>query len=184
MPVAETPGSLFPAALGLRDRIAVPIVLALALAAATAQVAARDTIVGHAIVRDDGTLLIKSRVVALFGIYLAPTDRQCREWIRPVRCAARGVLALDFKVRGFVTCLSRGEDDEGRVHAICYLGRTGLDPGEDLGAYLIEQGWALALPNAPFEYHAIERIAQSRGLGVWGYAVDSFGRPESDEDWR
>jgi len=142
--------------------------------------AAADSFEGHAIVRDDGSLLIKNRVVVLYGIYLPPTDRQCRDWIRPVRCDSRGVLALDFKVRGFITCFPRGEDSEGRVHAICYVDRTGLDSGEDLGAYLIQKGWALALPNAPFEYQAMERIAQTRGLGVWGYFADSF----TDPTWR
>ncbi len=141
---------------------------------------ASDSFEGLAIVRDDGSLLLKNRVVVLFGIYLPPTDRQCRDWIRPVRCDARGVLALDFKVKGFITCFPRGEDAEGRVHAICYVDRTGLSPGEDLGAYLIQRGWALALPNAPFEYHAMERIAQARGLGVWGYFADSF----TNRSWR
>lgn len=154
------------------------------LAGPIATAAAAGTIVGHALVQDDGTLLVKNRTVALFGIYLAPTDRQCREWIRPVRCADRGVLALDFKVRGFVTCLPRGEDDEGTILATCYLGRTGLSPGEDLGAYLIQQGWALALPNAPFEYQAMERIAQSRGRGVWGDPVDSYRGAGRRRHWR
>lgn len=136
-----------------------------------------EVIEGHASVRSDGSLWIRNRVVVLFGVYLPPRGRQCRDWTRPVRCAPRGVFALEFKVRGFITCLSRGEDDEGRTHATCYQGRTGLEPGEDLGADLIERGWALALPNAPFEYHALERIAQTRGLGVWGHAADSLSRP-------
>jgi hypothetical protein len=160
------------------------LTLALLLAGRSTAYAAADTIVGHAIVQDDGTLLIKNRSVKLFGIFLAPTDRQCRGWLRPVRCADRGVLALDFKVRGFVTCLPRGRDDEGRIHATCYLGRTGLDPGEDLAAYLIQQGWALALPNAPFEYQAMERIAQSRERGVWGNPVDSSSGALRRRDWR
>jgi hypothetical protein len=140
-------------------------------------VAASDEFEGLAIVRDDGSLRIGARVVVLHGIYLAPTERQCRDWLRPVRCAPRGVLALDFKVRGFITCDPVGEDSEGRIHARCWVDRTGLDPGEDLGAYLIQQGWALALPNAPFEYHAMERIAHARGLGVWGWQADSIIDP-------
>jgi hypothetical protein len=32
----------------------------------------------------------------------------------------------------------------------------------------------LALPYAPFEYHALEKIASKRELGVWGYPADSF----------
>lgn len=144
--------------------------LGLALTGATLSA---NPIEGHALVRSDGSLSIKNRVVVLFGVYLPPSERQCRDWIRPIRCDSRSVLALDQKVRGFITCLPEGEDGEGRIHAVCYVGRTGLDPGEDLGAYLIQRGWALALPNAPFEYHALERIAYARGLGLWGYLVDS-----------
>jgi hypothetical protein len=135
--------------------------------------AAADAIVGHALVRSDGSLLIKNRVVVLFGVYQPPSERECRDWDNPVRCDSRTVLALDFNVRGFVTCYPKGEDEERRIHAICYVGRTGLDSGTDLGASLIQGGWALALPNAPFEYHAMERIAQTRGLGLWGNLVDS-----------
>jgi hypothetical protein len=138
---------------------------------------AEEVIEGHALVRSDGSLWIKNQVVVLFGVYLPPTDRQCRAWINPVRCDARSVLALDLKAKGFITCLPQAEDGQGRVHAICYAGRTGLSPGEDLGAYLIQEGWALALPYAPFEYQALERIAQTRGLGVWGYFVDSITGP-------
>lgn len=151
------------------------LVLASALSAPAAR--ANDSFEGLAIVRDDGSLLIKNRVVVLYGIYLPPANRQCRDWIRPVRCDEPGVLALDFKVRGFITCYPQDEDSQGRIHAICYVDRTGLDPGEDLGAYLIQRGWALALPNAPFEYHAMERIALVRGLGVWGYYVDPVTYP-------
>lgn len=138
---------------------------------------AADAIEGHAIVRSDGSLWIKNRVVVLFGVYLPSSERQCRDWIQPTRCDSRSVLALDQKVRGFITCFPEGEDGEGRIHAVCYVDRTGLNPGEDLGAYLIQRGWALALPNAPFEYHAMERIAERRGLGVWGYFVDSYSDP-------
>ena len=135
--------------------------------------AAADSIVGHALVRSDGSLLIKNRVVVLFGVYLPASERECRDWDNPLRCDSRSVLALDFNVRGFVTCFPKGEDEERRIHAVCYVGRTGLDSGTDLGASLIQAGWALALPNAPFEYHAMERIAQTRGLGLWGNLVDS-----------
>ena len=45
-----------------------------------------------------------------------------------------------------------------------------------LGAYLIGEGLALALPNAPFAYHAEEKIARANGRGVWGFQVDSIRR--------
>ncbi|MGB5833010.1 MAG: nuclease-like protein [Thiohalocapsa sp.] len=130
-------------------------------------------------VRDDGSLLIKNRVVRLYGIYIPPTDRQCRAWISPVRCDERGVLALDFFVKGFITCFERLRNADGSIEATCYRDRSSFDTGTDLAAYLIERGWALALPNAPFEYQALERIARSRQVGVWGWPVDSVTQPRN-----
>jgi hypothetical protein len=133
---------------------------------------------GLAIVRDDGSLLIRNRVVHLFGIHLPQTNRQCRSWISPVRCAERGVLALDFITEGFIRCIERRRNADGSVQATCWKDRTSFDEGLDLAAYLIERGWALALPDAPFEYHALERIARAREMGVWGWPVDSITEPQ------
>lgn len=142
-----------------------------------AVLAGTGEIIGLATVQDDGSLLIKGRSIELHGVYLPPTERQCRTWIRPVRCASRAALALDFRVSGFVTCYPRARPTGNRTQATCYVDRTGLDTGEDLAAYLIERGWALALPNAPFGYHALERIARAHGRGVWGTPVDAYGEP-------
>jgi endonuclease YncB( thermonuclease family) len=138
--------------------------------------AAPNEIVGHAIVRDDATLLIKNRVIHLFGIYIPPTNRECRKWENPVRCSSRAGLSLDFRVSGFIRCYPKYENADGSLTAVCYVDRTTFDTGEDLAAYLIQQGWALATPDAPFEYSALERIAENQGLGVWGFQVDAFSR--------
>jgi endonuclease YncB( thermonuclease family) len=158
-----------------------PILAFLLVLLAPSPVYARE-LVGHAIVQSDGSLLIKERVIRLDGIYLPPTNRQCRDWIRPVRCDSRAVLALDFKVEGFIRCFPQSENRDGSLNAVCYVNRTSFDPGEDLAAYLLERGWALALPGAPFEYQALEKIALSQGVGVWGYQVDSIRRPMHRRD--
>jgi endonuclease YncB( thermonuclease family) len=154
----------------------VAIALVALLVGAAAFAAKPREIVGLAIVQDDGSLLIKGQSIELYGIYLPETERQCRQWERPVRCASRSTLALDFRVRGFVTCQPRGRAEDDRIQAVCYVDRTGLSSGEDLAAYLIQRGWALALPGAPFEYHAMERIAYAKGVGVWGTPVDTWRR--------
>jgi len=161
-----------PIAASLSARLLVLVLIALS---APMVAGAPRELEGLAIVRSDGSLLIKERVVWLYGIYIPPTERQCREWIRPVRCDSRAVLALDFRVKGFIRCFVVEEYADGSLGATCYADRTSFDPGEDLAAYLIERGWALALPNAPFAYHALEKIAMQRQLGVWGYPVDSIG---------
>ncbi len=44
--------------------------------------------------------------------------------------------------------------------------------GDDLSVYLLERGWAVALPNARVEYHAQEHIAQLHGMGIWDIAIN------------
>ena len=90
------------------------------------------------------------------------------------RCVARAALALDFKIQGFVRCFVQEKNRDRSVNAVCYLGRSTFSDGLDLATYLIEHGWALALPDAPFEYQAAERIARHNNRGVWGFSVDSI----------
>ena len=82
-----------------------------------------------------------------------------------MRCSSRAAIALEFKISGFVRCTPQERFDDGSISAVCRAN------GDDLAAYLLQRGWALALPEAPFEYVALERIAQSRQLGVWGFPL-------------
>lgn len=125
----------------------------------------------YAFVNDDGSLRIRGKTVHLFGIHVPPTSRDCRTYIRPVQCRPRAVLALDFKIGSdFVRCDHVRRNADGSYVSICEAN------GEDLSFYLLSRGWALALPDAPFEYQAQERIARHRGMGVWGISVDSIQR--------
>ena len=125
-------------------------------------------------VQADGSLLIKGERVHLYGIHLPPTGNRCRTNIRPIRCGSRAMLALDFKIQGFVRCYPQTENEDGSLNGICYVDRDHFNEGEDLAAYLVEKGWALALPDAPFEYKALERIARHNNRGVWGFTVDGI----------
>ena len=145
-----------------------------ALALGIASAAAAE-FTSYAIVRNDGSLIIQSRVVRLYGIYIPDTGFTCRSITSPVECGSRAAIALEFKTGNhFVTCREVAALSDGSVSAVCWI----EDDGEDLAAYLIRQGWALARPGAPFEYAALERIAERRGLGVWGFQVDRFRFPK------
>jgi endonuclease YncB( thermonuclease family) len=123
----------------------------------------------YAIVREDASMVIQGRVVRLYGIYIPDTGRTCRTFFSPPECGTRAALALEFKTgTHFVTCREVAALSDGSVSAVCWADE------EDLAAYLIRQGWALAGPDAPFEYVALERIAERRGLGVWGFPVGEF----------
>lgn len=141
--------------------------------------AAATDLAGPALVRADGTLRVQGRTVHLFGtlIPFSATERTCRFVIRPIRCAPRPVLALATKVQGLVRCEVVRANRDGTVEAVCFVdGDSILAPDVDLGAWMIEQGWAVATPEAPFEYTVLEKIARSRGLGVWGFPVDDVRR--------
>ena len=127
----------------------------------------------YAFVNDDGTLRIRKRTVHLYGIIIPPTDITCRTYIRPIKCAPRAALALDFKIGAhFVHCQIHHRNPDDSLTGTCYADE------KDLAAYLLERGWAAAHPvQAPPEYVVLEKIARNRSVGVWGIPVDRVIRP-------
>jgi endonuclease YncB( thermonuclease family) len=136
--------------------------------------AAERVIRSYAIVQDDATLRVQGKTIRLFGLYVPPTDRGCATVLRPPACGSRTVRALELKIQGFVECLPQQVYADGSIGAICYVKEGSiLDPPVDLGAWLLEQGLAVAVPGAPFEYGVLEDIARSNGRGIWGFPVDN-----------
>lgn len=125
-----------------------------------------EEIVSYALVQTDGSLKVDGRTIWLYGVYIPETDRTCRTFIRPVKCMPRAVLQLDFKASSyFVHCDPITENEDGSVNAICRV------QGEDIGAWMIEHGWGVALPDAPFAYQVLEKIARRKSRGIWGRVI-------------
>lgn len=144
-----------------------PLLVALLYAAA----ASASDLSSFAFVNDDGTLRIRGQTVRLFGIIIPPTDQGCQDNVRPIHCAPRAALALNFKVgTNFVHCDIRERLSNDDVLASCTVN------DEDLAAWLIQQGWAAAAPDAPPEYVVLEKIARHRGVGVWGIPIGNWPR--------
>jgi endonuclease YncB( thermonuclease family) len=140
-------------------------------------VAGASEIVSYAIVQDDGSMRVQGKTIRLFGVYMPSTARGCRTDFSPPLCGNRAVRALKAQIRGFVRCHPQAELSDGSLSAVCYVdGDSIVDPPVDLGAWLIEQGLAVAGPGAPFEYQTLERIAQVNRRGVWGFQVDQIIR--------
>jgi endonuclease YncB( thermonuclease family) len=134
-------------------------------------------IVSYAIVQDDATLRVQGKTIRLFGVYPVDLRHFCDDTFRPVRCQTRAAVALASKIQGFVHCDPEVRYHDGTIGAFCSVSGDGvLDPPVDLGAYLIREGWAVALPEAPFEYHTLEKIARAHGRGIWGFQADSIIR--------
>jgi len=151
-------------------RLFFPICLGFVMAIGLATSSSFADVGYRAIVQDDGTLRVDGKTVRLFGIYIPIIGYTCTTKIRPKKCAAQAVLELDFKVNGLVRCERKQAHDDGSISAICYT----LWEREDLGAWMLYQGWAVALPGAPIEYSTLERIAYSNGRGYWGFQADSI----------
>ena len=153
------------------------VAIALVLAICSDPVAARE-ISSSARVNEDGSLRISRKTIHLFGVHLPNLNRTCNTRKRPAYCGSRAAVALDFRINGFVRCELLEERDDGSYTGRCHVDSSHFDAGEDLSAYLLERGWAVALPDAPVEYQALEKIARSRQLGFWGIPVDRVAPAE------
>jgi endonuclease YncB( thermonuclease family) len=124
--------------------------------------AGRDTIAGVATVRDGDTVEIHGQRIRLYGID-APEGRQvCRRDGRDWRCGQAAAHALaDHIGRRPLTCRPRYTDRYERPVAVCRVA------GEDVGAWLVREGWALAYRRYGTDYVADEAAAKAARRGVW-----------------
>lgn len=145
----------------------IAIVLVVFSYAGPVRQALAEEISSYAIVKNDGSIKVSGYTIWLYGIYIPETNRICRSFIRPVKCMPRAVLQLDFKIGShFVHCDPITENEDDSLNAVCTV------KDEDLGAWMIKHGWAVALPDAPFEYKVLEEIARENRRGVWGRVID------------
>jgi endonuclease YncB( thermonuclease family) len=92
---------------------------------------------------------------------------------KPYRCGQKAASVLDARIGdGVVTCEPKGTDRYGRTVAICRV------YGEDLGAWMVGLGWAVAYRTYSTRYVAAEELAHKRKAGIW---AGSFTAPA---EWR
>ena len=144
-------------------RFLILVLLVLGLAWADAWSASID---GYAFVNEDGTLRMRGKTIRLYGIHIPETGVTCKSAFRPPLCGTRAAVALTFKLNaGWPHCEPVERHPDRSITARCHVDDT------DLSAYLLKSGWAVAMPDAPIEYHALEKIARARRIGVWGIAI-------------
>jgi endonuclease YncB( thermonuclease family) len=132
-----------------------------------------ETIAGRASVIDGDTIEIHGTRIRLFGIDAPESDQDCLVGGHPTRCGQRAALALADEINNRpVTCDSKDRDSYGRVVAICRVA------GEDLNAWMVAQGWALAYRQYSTDYVTQERQAAASKRGIWQ------GEFVSPWDWR
>lgn len=143
---------------------------ALALLIAALAPAAHGDVVGRASVIDGDTIEIHGQRIRLHGIDAPESGQLCHSravyhataWDEPWLCGQQSALALDERIAGRpVACEEKDRDRYGRVVAVCRLGE------EDLNAWLVAEGWALAYRRYSMDYVDEEEAARAAGKGVW-----------------
>ncbi len=135
---------------------------ALALALCLIATPALADVAGVASVIDGDTIEVHGQRIRLHGID-APESRQlCRLDGKPWQCGKDAANALAEKIaRRPVTCEDLGRDRYKRIIAKCSVA------GEDLGEWLVTNGWAVAYYLYSYEYSRAEHRAKSARRGIW-----------------
>ena len=133
-----------------------------------------EELIGRATVVDSDTLGIRNQKIRLHGIDAPESSQRCthpngKEW----RCGQKAANALSDKIgHRNVRCVGDKRDRWGRLIAVCFLG------SEDLNAWLVRRGWAVAYRRYSKDYVLHEDRARRANTGVWS------GIFEMPWDWR
>ena len=108
---------------------------------------------------DADTVEIDGTRYRLHGIDAPERYQRCRAWGRTWACGAAATEALASRAEGMV-CEGGDADRHGRTIGTCFSG------GEDLNAWLVAQGWALAYRQYAEDYASQEDQARSNRRGI------------------
>jgi len=137
------------------------LLLAAAIALVGAAAGAAD-LIGRASVIDGDTIEIHGERIRLFGIDAPEAGQTCEADAQTYRCGQHAALAMADKIgERTVRCEPRDTDRYHRVVAVCFVGT------EDLGAWLVTLGLALAYRQYSSDYADEEDEAHAAEAGLW-----------------
>jgi endonuclease YncB( thermonuclease family) len=148
--------------------------VALAFLTAPTISASAETIAGTASVIDGDTIEIHGTRIRLHAIDAIESRQRCflpggKAW----NCGRDAATALANKIdRAPIACVVRDVDRYGRLVAVCQKG------SEDLNAWLVASGWAVAYRRYGRDYIRQEDAARKAHRGIW---ASDFMMPW---DWR
>ncbi len=133
-----------------------------------------EPLTGPATVVDGDTLNLHGTRVHLYGIDAPEAGQLCETATgRSYPCGHEATRLLRKRIgEGPVTCELQTADAKGRLMATCKAG------GEDLSAWLVGQGYALASRSVTSAYVRQEARAWATRKGIWA------GTFEKPADWR
>ncbi|MCJ2039230.1 thermonuclease family protein [Methylobacterium sp. J-059] len=135
---------------------------------------AAEPIIGRASVTDGDTVVIHGTRIRLFGIDAPESAQVCEDAAgKEYRCGQVAALALsDWIGEAPISCEPRDTDRYGRTVAICRKGP------EDLNAWMVAQGHAVAFRRYSSDYAGQEAQARAAKRGIWA------GTFEDPAGWR
>lgn len=124
---------------------------------------APETISGVASVIDGDTIEIHGMRIRLHGIDAPESAQLCVNAVgKSWRCGQQAALSLADRIgRARISCRRTDTDHYGRMIGVCMKGR------ENLNAWLVSAGWALAFRRYSEDYVAQEEQAKARRAGIW-----------------
>lgn len=126
-------------------------------------------VAGGVRVIDGDSLEVAGERIRLRGIDAPELAQTCRRDGKDWHCGREATRHLRRHIGGrAVACEGRERDKHDRLLAVCRAGE------EDLNAWMVEQGWAVAFG----DYHGAEGAARRARRGLW---AGEFERPS---DWR
>lgn len=148
------------------------LTIVLVAAASFPQPASAQDIVGRASVIDGDTIEIHGTRIRLFAIDAVEASQTCttfqgQRW----PCGREAAFALADHLAGrTVNCKPLDTDRYGRIVARCFVG------DQDIAAWSVTNGWAMAWARYSIEYMGVQRRAVSSRRGIWS---GSFDDPQS-----
>jgi endonuclease YncB( thermonuclease family) len=130
---------------------------------AAAATPVQGSVEGRASVIDGDTLDVHGERIRLFGVDAPESAQLCAdaegaEW----RCGQRAALALSDRIgTAPLTCTRVDRDQYGRTVAKCRA------RDQDINAWLVESGWAVAYRAYSKDYEKQEQKARAARNGVW-----------------
>jgi endonuclease YncB( thermonuclease family) len=125
---------------------------------------------------DGATLVLQDKTFRLQGIVAPDLDQTCQRVGRPYPCGQAARAQLWELVGGREVSCTPAEGAARPQPALCKAGDS------DLGAAMVESGWALADKAAGEAYLPLQQAAEQAGRGLWSgaFALPGTSHPPAE----